>query len=360
MSYKLVKSILLHITKDCNLQCKHCYVTSFTDRYVFSLSDLKRVNEIVCRLGKPLDITGGDPFVYKHLEAYLDSCFEMGVDVSSIFTNGTLLTAHEPLLRYIYAKSKHTLFFVSLDGYEDSHDAFRGRGSFRRALEGATLLKDIGFKVNINTILHNRISQQDLRSLYSEIQSRMFHRWRVDTPFDAGNWEESKDDFNLSFDDAFAYFNQILAMWLQDGKPFELELDHVLKFIDEQFYYLDEYSMNSPICPCRTLPIWPNGDITWCQDLYGKNFIIGNIHDDVDSIYEKYKPYKQRTIADMVQHVPQCESCSYLAYCGVGCRANSILLSGEYFAKDKELCYLFESGLYKTIAQTLIRHQQNQ
>lgn len=358
MSYELIKSVLLYITKNCNLQCKHCYVTSFKSGHTFSLEDLKRVNEIVCALNKPLDITGGDPFVYKHLEAYLDSCFDMGIEVSSIFTNGTLLTTNEPLLRYIYSKSKNTLFFVSLDGYQDSHNAFRGQGSFQRALDGARLLKEIGFKVNINTILHNRISTQDLVQLYVEIKSRMFDRWRVDTPFNAGNWEESKVDFDLNFDGAFECFNQILSMWLRGGKPFEIELDHVLKFVDDQFHYLDEYSMDSPICPCRTLPIWPNGDITWCQDLYGEDFIIGNIYDDVDSIYENYRPYKQRTIADMVQCVPQCASCDYISYCGVGCRANSILLSGEYFEKDKELCYLFESGLYKTIAQTLIEYQQ--
>jgi radical SAM protein with 4Fe4S-binding SPASM domain len=315
------------------------------------------VNEIVSILDKPLDITGGDPFVYENLESYLNCCFEMNLNVSSIFTNGVLLLQKREFLKRIYARNKDVLFFVSLDGYQGSHDAFRGKGSFEKAIEGATLLKNIGFQVHINTILHNRANAQDVENLYCEIKNRGFDRWRVDTPFNAGNWVEAKDKFNLDFEEAFERFNLILRLWFRDAMPFELELDHVLKFIGGQFYYIDQYSVDSPVCPCRTLPIWPDGNITWCQDLYGEQFVIGNIYDDVNTLYDKYKPYKQRTIGEMIQSVPQCRECGYLNYCGVGCRANSILLNGKYFDKDSELCFLFNSGLYKTIAQTIIDSQ---
>jgi radical SAM protein with 4Fe4S-binding SPASM domain len=344
MKFSLIKRVLLHITDQCNLSCKHCYITSYKGTN-FSFDKLKR------------DITGGEPFLFREFESYISLLAnETDLKISSIFTNGTLLAKNVALLYKLYSYNKDLLFYISLDGYKDSHDAFRGNGTYGKALNGATLLKEIGFKVHINTILHNRVSELDLIKLYNEIIRKSFDRWRVDTPFNAGNWRSVKNDFSLTFEKAFNYFNLILKLCLQDSMPFDIEINHVVKFLDNTFYYLDKYSLEDPICPCKIFTIWPNGNITWCQDLYGEEFVIGNIDNDIEYLYEKYKTYKKRTIHEMLQNIHDCRKCGYIYYCGTGCRANSILYGGKYFDKDPEICHLFNSGLYKTIATTIAKY----
>ena len=165
---------------------------------------------------------------------------------------------------------------------------------------------------------------------------------------------------NLSLIKTFEYFNYVLNIWLDDNKRFELEIDHVLKYINGQFYFIDRYSENNPICPCKLLVIWPNGNITWCQDLYSTNCVIANIYSDSpEQIYSAYLPYKQKTIFEMKKYLNDCGTCGFIHFCGTGCRANAILEENGYFGKDEEICSLYTSGLYKKIASTLISNKDN-
>lgn len=168
VSFDHIHSILLHVTGQCNLSCKHCYVASCPGISLDS-EQLMRVNELVLQAQKPLSITGGEPFTLPGIEDYLSDTVASGIELRAIFTNATRLSQHRAFLERLFNQQSTIAFYVSLDGVGRSHDLFRAEGSFRAALEGARMLKGLGFRVNINTILHNAIDEHDIRGLFSLI-----------------------------------------------------------------------------------------------------------------------------------------------------------------------------------------------
>jgi len=67
-----------HVTNFCNLRCIHCYQDDFTPGEDLLLSDLKKIFENITsflrgrELSLVLDITGGEPFLYREWEKLLD------------------------------------------------------------------------------------------------------------------------------------------------------------------------------------------------------------------------------------------------------------------------------------------------
>lgn len=351
--YPLVKRVLFHITGRCNLSCEHCYTAAFAEEQGDA-----GVRSAALRVARefdvPLDITGGEPFVTGATWRLLGEAAACGVEISSIFTNGTVLDANR--LRRHRDLVRSTTFYVSLDGYLGSHDVFRGRQSFSRALESVARICELGLPVAVNTMLHAGFGPEDLRRLYECIRWAGVRRWRVDTPFNAGRWRSNKAVRALSLADAFEAYRMILRWSLDDELPLELELDHALKYISGRFVYLDAFNLDSPVCPCRTLTIWPDGSVTWCQDLHRESDVIGRVGEDPAVLYARYAPFKMRTISDLLAASPTlggCLDCRSLRSCGLGCRANAVLDCGDELARDPEICELHESGHHRHLGAEL-------
>lgn len=88
-----VKTLLLELTRNCNLECKHCFRGDSQNTYM-DLSIIDYIFDNVCRINEFL-ITGGEPFLAKaQLEQITKNIMKDRTNVGKvvIVTNGTILS----------------------------------------------------------------------------------------------------------------------------------------------------------------------------------------------------------------------------------------------------------------------------
>lgn len=125
----------------CNLRCTHCFVScgpGDDHHAMMSRAEVAgRVAEGLALGVREFYFTGGEPFLHPELPSILEDTLAHGP--ATVLTNGTLFTRRRlEAMRRLSDEARYALEIrVSLDGpTPGAHDAFRGAGSFARALEG--------------------------------------------------------------------------------------------------------------------------------------------------------------------------------------------------------------------------------
>ena len=151
--------LMLHLLGRCNLECLHCYMEGSPHREEQLPVDsvLSAVGECQALGIETLFLTGGEPLLYRGLDAVLEAAARAGLQ-TTVCTNGTLITAAR-------AARFHALgvrINISIDGQPEFHDHFRKlAGSFGSAERGVKTAVTCGLPVTIITT----ISRSNLDSL---------------------------------------------------------------------------------------------------------------------------------------------------------------------------------------------------
>jgi MoaA/NifB/PqqE/SkfB family radical SAM enzyme len=160
----------------CNLHCSHCIRGSHQEQVEhLDLSLFRRVLDEAIELFSPLAIvfTGGEPLASELFEPAVDELRERGVPYRFV-TNGWLVPRQLPvLLRYPPGFVR-----ISLSGASEStHDAQRGRGSYRRALLAAAVLLSRGIRTEMSMVVtrESRPELLDAVRLANELGLAEFH-----------------------------------------------------------------------------------------------------------------------------------------------------------------------------------------
>jgi uncharacterized Fe-S cluster-containing radical SAM superfamily protein len=158
----------------CNLRCTHCFVSCGPgeDRHaLMSREEVRaRVDEALALGVKEFYLTGGEPFVHPQMLEILADTLVQGP--STVLTNGTmLLESTVSSLLDLTVRSRYSLEIrVSLDGYRaEDHDAFRGEGSFQRAITGIQALSRQHLLPIVTVTQNNDEDPQRFRERYLEM-----------------------------------------------------------------------------------------------------------------------------------------------------------------------------------------------
>lgn len=141
----------IEITHECNLRCKHCLNNS-GDKIPNQLTDGEIFNLIIefSKAGmQEIRFTGGEPLVHEKIYDFIALAHQLGL-YTSIGTNGTLVT------KSVAEKLKSAGLnkaVVSIDGTEKAHDSIRGKGNYKRTIEGIENLESKGINVRINAVV---------------------------------------------------------------------------------------------------------------------------------------------------------------------------------------------------------------
>lgn len=150
--------VSLNVTLRCNLSCSMC--TTCYDSPELSLREIKGIIDQTADWGvEVFNPLGGEPFMRGDIEAILSYAVQRGFYVT-VTTNGTLITkARAKAIAAIPSDRLH--FNISLDGDEQSNDAIRSEGMWKRAIQGYQRIRDADEaagnsrrKILANTILH--------------------------------------------------------------------------------------------------------------------------------------------------------------------------------------------------------------
>jgi molybdenum cofactor biosynthesis enzyme MoaA len=148
-----LEELWFHTGTACNLDCPFCLEGSRPgDKRLqpITLSDARPFMEEAVGLGvRQFSFTGGEPFIVKEFVNIL--AFAASLRPCLVLTNGT-----DPVLRRLRQIGRlrelacPISFRVSIDHPDEArHDAARGAGNFRRALEGMRRLHELGFQVSL-------------------------------------------------------------------------------------------------------------------------------------------------------------------------------------------------------------------
>ncbi len=142
----------IYTNYDCNLRCSYCVAKSSPNapRRALGITNVKRLVDEAVELGfSEVFFTGGEPFILNEIYEMLD--YSSQRIPTTVLTNAMILRGTR--LERLWAIANDNLIIqVSLDGATPAdHDAYRGRGSWDKAVEGIKLLQERRLRLKLST-----------------------------------------------------------------------------------------------------------------------------------------------------------------------------------------------------------------
>ena len=160
-----------------------------------------------------ISLTGGEPFFWKKLPELLavisDCGFTFSVTTNGFASEKTFDTIDPGLW-------KNGTLYVSLDGNQPLHDAYRAEGSYTKAVQLITHCRTTVPKINVNTVLFSDPLPW-YQELYHDLAAAAIDNWTIISPVNAGRREIHKADRSGSCIYQ-AWYDQIKAFTAAKGR----------------------------------------------------------------------------------------------------------------------------------------------
>lgn len=329
---KLIKEHPLHIisweaTRRCNLQCQHCGSPSEASDYTKELSTDEIVgafeqiaSDIDMSTFRHINITGGEPFVRNDLLEVLKRInqfpFYRNIDIQ---TNGIYIANNPEILSELKDVGV-TGLGISIDGFESTHDMFRGmEGAFSKAVKAAKLAVEHGYVVTVSLVAHSK-NVNEVPAFYEyvkdEIKPRVFRIMTID-PIGRMDFDS---DYMLSSENLRSVIHFLKNEYQQhcstysDPKTTMVELGcggWLGKELEGTFRPMIFHC----IAGINNLGILYDGKLASCSNI-SRDFIEGdlrvdNIKDVWDNRYQHYRNFEWKRIGE-------CASCNEWNFCHGG------------------------------------------
>jgi len=347
---KILGVLCLMLTESCNLRCRYCFVEHrFPVTHVFRqmTPDMAKqgIDAFVKRLPESLgnglrdpviSFYGGEPLlnlpVLKWSLEYISMLKEKGRIPKNTFltlnTNGTLVTAE-----VVEMLGKHNVAVsLSLDGHQLIHDMARadtcGKGSFGRALNGVSVLKEGGIDVGIScaVAMHNINQLESSAEFFMDDVGISVFGFNI--LVDGGLPEPAFDLVKYSENVAEKMVN-CFRLARQKGKQEERSFRLAKSFADGFIHYYDCSACG------QQLVVDPRGRFGPCHAYLhsDKNFFFPDHRFDAFS-HPVWEEWRKRSPINM----QQCQNCIALGICGGGCPYNAEARAGSIWEVDESFC----------------------
>jgi molybdenum cofactor biosynthesis enzyme MoaA len=160
---RVMPFVTFPLTKKCNFRCQYCGYGGELSASMEESQEYEILREkIYCahRLGvRKFRLTGGEPFLYPHIEELLELFNELGVYLL-VNTNGSLVENYEELISKL---QDNIHFVVSLDtNKEDMFNEISGtKNMFEKVKHGINILKETGRLYRLNMVV-NKINKDEV------------------------------------------------------------------------------------------------------------------------------------------------------------------------------------------------------
>ena len=151
-----LKECWLHITDHCNLSCRHClFSCSNKTLTTLDFKTIRNCADEAYRLGTRLFyLTGGEPFMHKHIHEICRHILTAYDDTDLvILTNGLLLSHHIEKLKQLPSQRLHLQ--ISIDGNRQTHDQYRGKGTYNKIIENLTQISGSNIHTTLAMAVHS-------------------------------------------------------------------------------------------------------------------------------------------------------------------------------------------------------------
>lgn len=302
-----IKTLYLHVTHRCNLNCVGCYSYE-DDRNRLPDPDYcdleKALHEFSGRNVGKLVISGGEPFLRKDLAEIVNYAKnEAGFEHVSILTNG-LCVDNWQLEEIAEAVDEIS---VSFDGVSQDDTAYiRHHQHFDDLIDAIRRIQSFNIKTRITPTLND------------------------------ANWNKILDYIQLaeSTDSTigFSLLSSPKCENVSDLLPSRESLVGMAKSLLDAGYQPSslnaQHKVNLAICKScgagkSVISVGADGTVFPCHMLHRKEYGMGNLfHQSLDDCLNGQIGQLFRGIS--VDSIEQCEACEYRYLCGGGCRARSV------------------------------------
>lgn len=340
-------AVWLHITNQCNLRCRYCYIKKTPEKMSAKIgnSALEAVFRSAVKNGIKVikfKFSGGEAMLeFNLMIGLVKRAWQLGGRYGIrtkfvVLTNGVLVTEEVARVLRLYRLK----VAVSLDGLGRYHDENRifpeGDGSFRQTMQGIESLWKYKVPFNVSvTITNKNIEGLPLltRWLLKKTIPFSFNLYRENTYSEIDNRVE----------------NERLIYWL--GKAY-CEIEKNLPRYSLVGGLLDLVSFSGPRFgnPCgmgkNYLIIRHDGKIFSCQNLINSGRPIGTIDDgDLLEIMQKGDFTKGIKIEDKIG----CRNCQWRYICAGGCPLLSLRTKGS-FRLPSPYCSVYRTLIPRVLA----------
>ena len=289
----------LQITSRCNLRCRHCYI-GVPEEVELPVEIVSRVlKEFGEMQGLRLLITGGEPLLHRDFRR-INELLSLHAFRKILLTNGMLLTGG--ILRSLCVQEIQ----VSVDGLEDSHDALRGKGTFKTAMNAVRTAQERGFDVSVSTMVHSR-NLTDFAGMEELFRSLGIKDWSVDVPCVAGNLKRNPL-LSPAPEVAGSYLRYGFGEGLHEGSP-------------------------GFACGSHLMSVLSNGTVAKCA--FYRSSPLGSVEEGLGVCWSRFAPVTLDQLA--------CSGCADRESCRGGCRYRAELL-GDPLGKDLYRCFAYGQG----------------
>lgn len=339
------------ITPVCNLRCVMCgqngekgTLKDHVDEEVHKIvpmEDYKKLTDEVAGKAKVFYVWGGEPFLYPN---FMDLAEYMAKKVMfTINTNGTFLAQNAERI----VKDKWTAIFVSLDSFEDVNDQIRGKGTYKRVIEGLEALKRekekqksslpyVGIVTTISRLNYMYLDKLALAMadkglswhiinlgtyMNDEIGRQHVEVYKSKLGVEPKYWKGFTSGYNAGIDgEKFTdILNKVHAT--DNGYPIITVPAIKPERIGEYYSELELLVQDKCAAPWFSVNVNYDGEVYFCADY--PEFSIGNIRTQtMKEIYNGPRAVKFRKALKSNPHgvFPACKRCYQLMLCGDKCK----------------------------------------
>lgn len=270
----------LQVNKECNLKCLYCYAQLETlgKNPNFTTKELKDIIDELYSLGmRVMRILGGEPLIREDIGEIIRYLRNRNIFIE-MSTNGTLLKSKAKTLKELRLLD---ILQISIDGNEISTDIVRGKGTYRRIIEGI----EEALKFNLPIRLHgvyNKFSIEASQESPVEHLLELSRRYRI--PFNFCQYvsaiDGSRDEAYIEHKEimkrnfykqcwdykkkGYLFFNSFECLrqimnWPDETREFLFEKDDIPAYFNrcrggELYCFIDS---DGSMYPC--VPLWKKG-----------------------------------------------------------------------------------------------------
>lgn len=303
-----LRFLFFELTDQCNLNCLHCGSGCTGSNHTYLDYELiERTMKSVAERYDPSQImiclTGGEPMLSPDVFKVIAKARQLGF-YAGMTSNGTLIDqkAADKL-----ALAGLNTIAISIDGLEDTHDAFRqSSGCFARTLKGVDALRKAGIEPQAITVIHKNNYHQ-LEDMYQFFRREGFYSWRVVNIEPIGRANDN-NDLLLEPHEMIGLLDFIREKRFDNSNPMDVTYgcSHFLTY-DYENETRDYYFHCS--AGTRVASIMANGDIGACLDIERRpDLVQGNAyHDSFVEVWENRFDVFRRNRAEGSSFCSGCE-----------------------------------------------------
>lgn len=334
------RSIWIHITGRCNLNCPFCYSKSGSNNTnILDREDIYRyLSQIPVESRQEVVLSGGEPFTYPELEELVRGLKEqMEFKTIRIISNGTIGHAvYDKIAPYISSIQ------FSVDGpVAEINDLSRGAGSFEKTLKGIRTARKAGIKNLMISITQTVDNYRYLRDMPQFLKDNEVYRLHITRLMPVGRGRQSAETLgitqNMFIHELDAFYEEYLRVAREiamDREIYDVGLPMEEKrpnlFVTFAGDLVERVNLRGRKVNCglgkNIISINYDGKLYACPSLHMEPYCLGDINGNIKEALLRGATLNEALSVDNPDS--DCNKCKYKYFCGGNCAARKLAMNG--------------------------------